>query len=269
MNTQLFGVFLLSVMVAASPLDAEAAEPGDVEAKGTRFLEGLLDPELSLLPEFAGSSTYWVYHDNYLAAKWLARAGSPLAAKVAAAIHQPGRTNHTKVEILFFENPRPLPFYGHRLVEIRREGSKIIKDEWTLPGELKGWEEYADLCFWAAIAESKSHPERARARLAAGLAMWDGHGFKDRVTRGNGLYATYKLALGLLAARACGWEFPEAGAVRERLLALRHPDGGWFTDYRADGSPAGLANVETTCLALFALDREFIPRAEAGRRDAK
>lgn len=163
MKTRTFGVLLLSMITAICPLAAPAPALGEVAAKGTRFLEGLFDAEVSLLPEFAGSSTYWVYHDNYLAAKWLARAGSPLAGKVAAAVRQPGRTNHTKVEILFFENPRPLPFYGHRLVEIRREGSKIIKAEWTLPGALKGWEEYADLRFWAAIAESKSHPERARA----------------------------------------------------------------------------------------------------------
>lgn len=89
------------------------------------------------------------------------------------------------------------------------------------------------------------------------------------MTRENGLYATYKLALALLAGRACEWEFSEAGAVRERLLALRHPDGGWITDYRADGSPVGLANVETTCLALFALDREFIPCPGAENRDLK
>lgn len=247
--------------VAAMAADGpDLAKPAEVSAKGTRFLEGLFDTELGLLPEYAGAAAHWLYHDNYLAAKWLARAGNPLAPKVAAAIHQPGRTNHTKVEILFFEHPRPLPFYGHRLVDVRQVGRKIIKDEWTLPEPLKGWEEYADLCFWAAIGESRTDLERARGHLRLGLAMWDGHGFKDRVTQVNHRYATYKLALALLAARACDGEFPESAAVREKLLAMQNAAGGWITDYRADGTPVGLANVETTCLALFALDASFVPR---------
>ncbi len=37
-----------------------------------------------------------------------------------------------------------------------------------------------------------------------------------------------------------------------RLLAMQSSDGGWKTDYK-DGKPVGLANVETTCLSLLAL----------------
>ena len=48
-------------------------------------------------------------------------------------------------------------------------------------------------------------------------------------------------------------EAPHANAVRSRLLALQNQEGGWITDYDAALKPVGLANVETTCLALLAL----------------
>jgi len=35
---------------------------------------------------------------------------------------------------------------------------------------------------------------------------------------------------------------------------LHDQSGGWITDYDATGKPLGLANVETTCLVLMALE---------------
>ena len=40
----------------------------------------------------------------------------------------------------------------------------------------------------------------------------------------------------------------------ERLLALQSKEGGWITDYDEQRKPLGMANVETTCLAILALD---------------
>ena len=42
--------------------------------------------------------------------------------------------------------------------------------------------------------------------------------------------------------------------MHARLLALQAPSGGWITDYLSDGTPVGKANVETTCLAILALE---------------
>ena len=83
-------------------------------------------------------------------------------------------------------------------------------------------------------------------------AMWDGQGFADRATKHSGLYATYKLALYLIAADRLNTSPPHASDVIARLLAMQSPEGGWITDYK-DGTPVGLANVETTCLSLLAL----------------
>jgi len=41
----------------------------------------------------------------------------------------------------------------------------------------------------------------------------------------------------------------------DRLRSLQRGDGGWITDYDRAGRPLGEANVETTALALLALDR--------------
>jgi len=41
--------------------------------------------------------------------------------------------------------------------------------------------------------------------------------------------------------------------VIARLLAMQAGDGGWKTDYKV-GKAVGFANVETTCLALLALE---------------
>ena len=40
----------------------------------------------------------------------------------------------------------------------------------------------------------------------------------------------------------------------ERLLALQNDSGGWITDYDAMGRAIGLANVETTCMAILGLE---------------
>ena len=71
-------------------------------------------------------------------------------------------------------------------------------------------------------------------------------------SRHSGIYATYKLALYLIAADRLKIPAPHREEVIARLLAMQSSDGGWKTDYK-DGKPVGLANVETTCLSLLAL----------------
>ena len=39
-----------------------------------------------------------------------------------------------------------------------------------------------------------------------------------------------------------------------RLLATQREGGGFVTDFNAQGRPVGQANVETTSLAILALD---------------
>jgi hypothetical protein len=41
-----------------------------------------------------------------------------------------------------------------------------------------------------------------------------------------------------------------------RLLVMQRQDGGFVTDYDAQGKPVGQANVKTTSLAILTLDGE-------------
>lgn len=221
---------------------------------GRQFLADLLDPELNLLPEFRGASIYWLYHDNYLASKVLARSHPEISQKIIAAIKSFGVTESGKIEIVFDEAKKPLPFRNFELKEVRTIGKKVLKTERTTQKISAGWEKYADLRFLTAIALAKSDPSQAKANLDAGYQTWDGTGFNDCVVAVHNRYATYKLALALIAASKLDQRPKAADAVLDRLLSLQAKNGDWITDFDAKGKPVGLANVETTSLAILALE---------------
>lgn len=239
------------VVGADAPGDAKLAEAA---GRGRRFLESLFDPSLELLPEYRGAKVHWLYHDNYLASKVLAHSNPALADKITAAIRRFGIDHSGKIEILFGEAKQPLPFRQYDLIEVRTIGEKVekvVKTEVVKDAVLKDWREYADLLFLAAIAESDK--AIARQHLDDGLKLWDGTGFKDRAAPKQ-QYATYKLALSLIAAVKLDVKFDFQPAILGQLLALQGKDGGWITDFDEARKPVGLANVETTCLTILGLE---------------
>lgn len=232
------------VFAESSPSAAE------VTKRGEAFLSRLFDDSMDLLPEYQGSSTYWLYHDNYLAAKMLRARHPQLSSRIEKRITSFGVTRSGKIEILF-GGKNMLPLHHHRLVDVAKVGDKRVRTEKITDDVMTDWSEYADLVALAALArEDKNLAERDLDRLES---FWDGKGFADRVQKERGIYATYKLALGLLAARRRQRTIIFQEDARRRLHALQDPTGGWITDYRADGTPVGLANVETTCIAMLAL----------------
>lgn len=46
----------------------------------------------------------------------------------------------------------------------------------------------------------------------------------------------------------------ECQLAAETLQRLQEENGGWITDLKPDGTKDGVANAETTCLALMCLD---------------
>jgi hypothetical protein len=141
---------------------------------------------------------------------------------------------------------------------VKRVGEKVIRTE--VVGEMvhEDWERYSDLLFMAAIAEAGRDKDKDKAlgHFEAGMRTWDGKGIRDRASEKDGLYATYKLALALIAGGRLDRKPAEKGRMLERLLAMQRDDGGFVTDYDAQGKPVGQANVETTSLAILALDGE-------------
>jgi hypothetical protein len=247
----LSGLAGLAALAGFPPAHA-ADDAHDRGGRARSFLAGLIDLDLDLLPEFRGSPTYWLYHDNYLAAAVLKKSHPELSARITAAIRREGVTESGKIEIVLGEAKAPLPFRRYELIEVRRVGAKVIKTEIVKPEPFSGWEPYADLLLLAAMAEKDD--SKAAAHFADARKMWDGQGFADAVVPVAKRYATYKPALALIAARRRGFVFPEADAVRKQMLARQHEDGGFITDYTADGANVGFANVETTSLCLLALE---------------
>jgi len=250
----LAGSLLLYRGVVAGAKSPAPKSQEDASAKGRRFLSDLFDPALDLLPEYKGAKVYWLYHDNYLAAKALTQTDPALANKIRAAIRRFGVEESGKIEILFGEAKNPLPFRHHQLVKVKEAGDKLIKTEVAGEEVFQGWEEYADLLFLGAIASEETDPRQARHYFEQGVALWDGLGFKDRVAKKANKYAIYKVALALLAAAKLKVQPTVKEALIKRLLKQQGEDGGWVTDYDEKGKPLGRANVETTALAVLALD---------------
>jgi len=125
-------------LFADVPGNAKLAEAAD---RGRRFLESLVDPALNLLPEYRRAKVYWLFHDNYLASKVLAKSNTDLAAKITAAIRRFGIDHSGKVEILFGESKQPLPFRQYELTEVGRIGEKIVRTEVVKDTVLKDWQE--------------------------------------------------------------------------------------------------------------------------------
>ena len=244
----------LKLLIATLSTQGWAADPHDAEIRrGREFLAGLLDADLRLLPEFRGAKTYWLSHDNYLAAKVLARTHPQIAGTILAAIRGEGiGESDGKVELFVGEASQVLPFRHYELKEVRRVGDKVIRTEVAGDRAMTGWETYADLLFIASMAE-RALPA-AREHWESAMRMWDGKGFADAAFKEQRIYATYKLALATLAAGKLSPRAEVPPALLHRLFALQSESGGWITDYDADAKAIGVANVETTSLAILALE---------------
>src|SRR5439155_10720556 len=127
---------------------------------------------------YRGSKVYWLFHDNYLAARVLAEVKPDLSQRIWATLNRFGVTNSGKIEIVFNEAPRALPFRTYLLTDVAELAGKKIRTEQVTTNLLKGWEEYADLLLLASIAQARSVPREAQRTFECASAMWDGQGFR-------------------------------------------------------------------------------------------
>ncbi len=243
---------LLVLLVCFSWSTGASASSSETTEKGRTFLVSLVDTNLDLLPEYRGAKVYWVFHDNYLASEVLAVSHPQISKRIVAAMAREGVRKSGKIEMLFGEADQPLRFRQFQLKDVRRVEDKLIRTEVVTERVLEGWAEYADLLLLACIAE-KSQP-RARKHWEAAVRLWDGKGFLDAAARHDHRYSTYKLGLALIAGRRLSAPGRPPEGLRARLLSLQDESGGWITDYDAPGKPIGVANVETTCLAILGLE---------------
>ena len=252
MNAAAISSILLSGLVLSSPASEADSDIEQRIARGESFLTNLFDARLQLLPEYPGSNTYWLFHDNYLAAHLLIGTRPDLARRIRSSLKRFGVRKSGKIEILFGESRQPLPFRTYVLTNVAVVEGKALRTELVTTNILSGWRDYADLLLLASFAQARAVRSEASEYFDHAVAMWDGEGFVDAATRSSAVYATYKLALYVIAANRLKLVAPHREEVIARLLAMQASDGGWITDYK-DDKPVGLANVETTCLALLAL----------------
>jgi hypothetical protein len=249
------------MLIAGTVPMAAADDLAKPIAKGRDFLVGLFDPDLQLLPEYRQAKVFWLFHDNYLAAKVLAETHPQIAGAIRAAIAREKVFRSGKIEILFNQATKPFPFREFKLMDVRRAGPKLIRTEVATERPLEGWAQYADLLFLASIGARNNFD--ATRHWNAAMELWDGNGFRDAASRAHQNYSTYKLGLALIAGERVAPHARALEAITAKLLSLQDVSGGWITDYDARGNRLGVANVETTCLAILGLEkRRAAPLAE-------
>src|SRR5437899_386578 len=254
----LFTIVMVLFIFAQTSLGSSMAYDG--VHKGEYFLVNILNPGLGLLPEYPGAKVYWLFHDNYLASKILTVSRPQISQRIMTSIHREGVGKEGKLELIFGEAEKPLPFHEYRLIDVRRDGDKTIRTEVLTDRVLDGWASYADLLLLASIAETNR--PIARQQWEAAMKLWDGKGFLDAAARHDQRYSTYKLGLALLAASRLSPRAEPPRGLLEKLLEFQDASGGWVTDYDAAGKKIGVANVETTCLCILGI-KEFTPYAQS------
>lgn len=227
--------------------DADEPVASTAVDSAVTFLHAQYDAATCLLREspITASDRHWLATDNWLAVLALRSAGeSDLAQRLDATLTQYEAGTHGMIEAL-----TGAPIAWPPRTPVQREVAPSIWAEERSGNEMEDWREYADLAFYGAIAAANSgEMEDAQSIYDDTLRMFDGDGFADKAF--DGRYATYKLALALLAAQRIGIA-PDA-ALQSRLSAQQGADGGFIAHYTADG-PVGDANTETTSYAILAL----------------
>jgi hypothetical protein len=247
-----FGVALTTSGLALTSPGQTSHSSSEVTQKARSFLAGLFDPDVGLLPEYRGATVYWLFHDNYLAAKVLNVSHPETAQSIRSAIEREGIHKSGKIELLFGEAEKPFPFRHYQLLDVRRTDSKVIRTEVIAGPEFEDWRQYADLLLLACIAETNQ--STALQHWNSAMQMWDGKGFLDAAAKHSSRYSTYKLSLALIAASHLSPSVRPPEGLTDKLLSLQNDSGGWITDYDAAGKGIGVANVETTCISILGIE---------------
>ncbi len=254
----LFFVFALNRSAAASlapKADLSRTSTKRFVRRAVRFLTQLYDPRMRLLPEYRGSSVFWLFHDNLLAEKVLARYRPALAHKIKSAIHQYHPPCQGAIMVLLGHNQHVPPFHQTQLMTVAEVDGKVIKNEVDTANTIRNWRDYADLLLLAAISNADRNRAFAKRCYRQAMAMWDGQGFWDNPAQQLGRYSAFKLALAIIASRRLGESKSMRALFTRKLIAQQDRSGGVVTDYNGAGKRVGLPNVETTCLAILALQR--------------
>jgi hypothetical protein len=260
-----------SSILAETSLSREATQVsiGAATKNMANYLVAGFDSNLGLIRESpnANPNLYWIYSDNYLASLALKSKQSKLSKNLAQSIAVYNDiidfTRSPKWYVLSGQTIPEAVIVMQTLNQAERliQGKRMICEGANPTAEPNILKNYADLLLLASI-NAKNDGETAKARnlFSQVRDMYDGVGFNDAAYQKQGYYATYKLALYLIAAKKVGIN-TYTNDIKKRILSLQEnvPSsngyGGIYTDYDSSGKISDSdTNTETTSLALMALN---------------
>jgi hypothetical protein len=231
-------------------------------SKAVGFLESQYDPEVGLLREAprVQPNWFWLWIDNRLAMHVLImyQRDHPLAVKILEGLDKyASADSHGRMEVVLGDSNVVFPWVWPSKYTIDSIDGKKVLNEVCNGSPIGGWTNYADLLFLAAtyyaVKGGWLNKQRAKYYLSKGQKMWGGQGFSDCIAKESGRYATYKLALYLIAAKRLGITSDINDKCRDLIGQQQAPSGGVWTDYIEPGY-IGVAdvNTETTTLCILA-----------------
>jgi hypothetical protein len=282
----LMSLLVLSVFSIMTSTGSDSTSSSLQVEKAVDFLVNFqFNENLSLCREapVVAPNTYWLVSENLLAWKALKVAnetyyfGAGEVGQVADRIEA-----KLKEDAILYSLPRdpngfPISFMHEAVIgdviPTSNRAPTILtlhSDDYNLKMEicngtvLPNWKDYTDRllymalsCFW------QGNETGANLYFKNATARWDGIGINDTVTKAEGLYATYKLALLFYTSKVLGERLPFECELVKRIWSLqRESDGGIITNYYANDTQNGDANTETTSIVIIAVLTP--PRARLG-----
>jgi len=209
---------------------------------------------------------YWISHDNVLASFVLQEWNREIADNVTETVKKLSQAyNLTTSEVGIPLDCRAEILLGYQVsVFFNRTENVTLNDfyygsvlmtEIATNDLVTDFENYTDLLCYASLVEwRRENYSGADLHYEEAKEMWDGNGFRDAAFEKHHFYATYKLGLFYFLNRMlCKGSFEFERELIERVWHCQDKNGGFKTDYYADGSfPSGCqTNTETTSIILL------------------
>lgn len=231
--------------------------------KAIQYFHSVFDDEIGLMLEApqVKPDWFWVYIDNWLVYHTIRKSaflteGEFLKKLRAGLDRHKFKVDHNRVEVLWGKIVSEMWLKPLKTVIKEYEGRKVWT-EYCYSYPIEEWTQYADLCFLASINYvNMGKWFQAYWYFWRGRWMWDGTGFNDIITKEVGYYATYKLALYLIASKKVRDFIGVHSQAKEIIGKMQAESGGIYTDYTKDFTtphPEVDTNTETTAFCLSAL----------------
>lgn len=227
------------------------------------YFRAVFNNEIGLMLEapHVKPNWFWLWIDNWLAYHAIQKHGAitdeEFLKKLKAGLDKHKfKVDHYRVEVLWGKIVSDM-WLKPLKITLKEYGERKVRTEYCYGEPIEGWNQYADLCFLASINYANmGNWLMSHWYFWKGRWMWDGKGFNDKITKEVGYYATYKLALYLLASKRVRTIFKIDSEAKEIIGKMQGTSGGIYTDYTKEFKiphPEVDTNTETTAFCLLAL----------------